>query len=118
MKRIIIIALITAWNLAFSVSVRADSTNSITENDTASNPYWIEMMQERDANFFEIQRAFNIYWENREITKGCGWKPFKRWENYWQTRVLTDGSFPSSDKNFKAFMEYSNKHKSVSGDWS
>ena len=118
MKRIIIITLITAWILAFSVSVRANSTNSITENDTASNPYWIEMMQDRDANFFDIQRAFNIYWENRKITKGCGWKPFKRWENYWQTRVLADGSFPSSDKNFKAFMEYSNKHKSVSGDWS
>lgn len=90
---------------------------SQTENDTASYPYWIEMMQDEDANFYDIQRAFNIYWEGREITKGCGWKPFKRWESFWQTRVMPDGSFPSPELNFNVFQQYSQKHKSSAGDW-
>ena len=103
--------------MPLSLFASLNNTNPNLENDTANYPYWIEMMQSDDANFYDIQRAFNVYWEGREITKGCGWKPFKRWENYWQTRVLPDGSFPSPDRTFNAFFEYSERHRSSSGDW-
>jgi PKD repeat protein len=49
-------------------------------NDTANVPIWIKMMKDPNANFYQTQRAFNLYWEHREITPGCGYKPFKRWE--------------------------------------
>ncbi|MCD4746445.1 MAG: hypothetical protein K8R58_09110, partial [Bacteroidales bacterium] len=48
--------------------------------DTSDYPYWIGMMQDPTVNFYDVQKAFNTYWKDRPITKGCGWKPFKRWE--------------------------------------
>ena len=30
--------------------------------------------------------AFEKYWENRPITRGCGWKVFKRWEYIMKNR--------------------------------
>ena len=50
------------------------------ESDTASFPYWIEMMQDENINFYQVVKAFDTYWEGRPVTKGCGYKPFKRWE--------------------------------------
>jgi len=58
------------------------------QNDTAIIPYWIDMMQNEKVNFFQTQRAFDIYWQNRTIDKGSGWKPFKRWE--YSTALRTD----------------------------
>jgi hypothetical protein len=57
---------------------------------------WVRMMQDPKANFFDIQREFNDYWSKHERAKGDGWKAFKRWEYFWERRVLPDGSFPSS----------------------
>ena len=61
------------------------------QEDTAHFPYWIDMMRNKEANFQETQKAFYTYWENREITPGCGYKPFKRWEAFWETRVDKNG---------------------------
>lgn len=64
-------------------------------NDTANTPYYLNMMQNRQVNFFQTVRAFNIYWKGRDSSvKGCGWKPFKRWE--WETRQIInpDGTYP------------------------
>ncbi|MCB9252806.1 MAG: gliding motility-associated C-terminal domain-containing protein [Flavobacteriales bacterium] len=58
------------------------------QNDTANYPYWINMMQDENVNFFQTQRAFEIYWQNRKIDKGSGWKVFKRWE--YSTSLRTD----------------------------
>jgi len=45
---------------------------STLPSDAADYPYWIEMMQDPDANFFTTQEAFNLYWQDRPITRGCG----------------------------------------------
>ncbi|MEY4204806.1 MAG: hypothetical protein RL013_2510, partial [Bacteroidota bacterium] len=47
------------------------------------------------ANFFDIQRSFNQYWEGKTPEKGKGYKAFKRWEQYWRYRVNPDGTFPA-----------------------
>jgi len=86
-------------------------------NDTASYPYWIQMMQDPSANFYQTQRAFNIYWKDRKITKGCGWKVFKRWEYMMQSRVNPDGSKPAPDEVFKAYELYMKNSRSSSGTW-
>ncbi|HRY98810.1 MAG TPA: choice-of-anchor J domain-containing protein [Bacteroidales bacterium] len=59
--------------------------------DTASFPYWIEMMDDPTIPVPEVSRAFERYWEGREITRGSGWKPFKRWEYYNTLRMRPDG---------------------------
>ncbi|HPT14396.1 MAG TPA: PKD domain-containing protein [Bacteroidales bacterium] len=88
--------------------------------DTSQYPYWIQMMQDPDANFFQTQRAFELYWKDRPITKGCGWKPFKRWESYMQTRVSPTGEKPSPDAVFNAYNSYMQQHDqsaSLNGNW-
>lgn len=62
--------------------------------------------------FFEYQDAFNSYWEPYKVKNGYytnnqgvvkkayGWKQFKRWEYYWETRVnALSGEFPSANLN-------------------
>ena len=81
------------------------SANSLKaqQADTAHYPYWIEMMQDEDANFFETQRAFETYWEGREVTRGSGYKPFKRWEYMMKQRVSPEGKKPNYDVALKAY---------------
>lgn len=93
--------------------------------DTANNPIWIDMMQDPNANFFEIQSAFEQYWNGRERSRGDGWKVFKRWEWYWQERVNPDGSFPPADETINnytswriAYNQSLSGTESINGDWS
>ena len=85
--------------------------------DTASYPYWIQMMQDPTANFFQTQRAFNLYWQDRPITKGCGWKVFKRWEYKMQFRITPDGRKPAPDAVVKAMETYAKGTLSANGSW-
>ena len=96
---------------------RAQSSGSAATGDTASVPYWIQMMQDPDANFFQTQRAFNIYWKDRKVTRGCGWKVFKRWEYMMQSRVSPDGTRLAPDATYKAYTDYEGSVRSASGTW-
>ena len=90
-------------------------------NDTANYPYWIEMMQNPDINFFQTVKAFETYWKDREITKGSGYKPFKRWE-YWTGRLVSpEGVIPSGSSTMEAYNRFladrSNEGRDLEGDW-
>lgn len=69
--------------------------------DTAATPYWIDMMQNPAQNFFQTQRAFQLYWENRTPQKGDGFKVFKRWEFGINPLVQPDGSIQDAGALFK-----------------
>lgn len=46
----------------------------------------------------EISEAFNEYWTGKDWKKkGSGFKPYKRWENYWSHHVDADGYLPSAN---------------------
>lgn len=72
-----------------------------TTADTASFPYWINMMQDPAQNFFNTQRAFNLYWQNRTQEKGDGYKIFKRWEFGISPMVQPDGSIQDAGSIFR-----------------
>ncbi|MDD4645301.1 MAG: hypothetical protein PHY99_04855, partial [Bacteroidales bacterium] len=93
-----------------SLSIQAQQKSSTTTKDYANHPYWAEMMQDPNANFFEIQRAFYTYFEGRETGRGTGYKPFKRWEYFWENRVNPDGSFPAPDNVYNEFNQYVQEH--------
>ncbi|HNW75805.1 MAG TPA: PKD domain-containing protein [Bacteroidales bacterium] len=101
--------------LQAGISQQSDQS-TVSTGDTASYPYWIRMMQDPAANFYQTQRAFNLYWQNRPITKGCGWKVFKRWEYWTQFRVAPDGSRPAPDAVSKALKNYKG-NRSNNGNW-
>ena len=74
-------------------SAPAQTNNTDSDNlDYANFPYWIDMMQDHHANYYETVEAFNTYWKNREITKGTGYNIFKRWEWATQFDIYPDGS--------------------------
>ena len=98
-------------------NIHGQSLPSSAPNDTASYPYWISMMQDPSVNFFRVERAFDLYWQNRPITKGCGWKVFKRWEYMMQTRVAPDGTRPAPDAVWNARESFRDNTESLNGNW-
>ncbi len=112
-----LLGLLVLITFAFNVP----NLSAQSKADTASYPYWIQMMQDPNANFFETQKAFNTYWQDRTVTRGSGWKPFKRWEYFMHTRVNPDGSQQSPDHVQKAYNEYiqrKDQSTSLAGNWS
>ncbi len=111
---LIIISLITV------ISINAQTADNQTKN-YSEHPYWIEMMQDPSANFNQTVEAFNQYWDGREITRGCGYKPFKRWENHWRDRLNADGTRNFDDKVFNAYFKFkeslSTRDDYFTGDW-
>lgn len=71
-----------------------NSAKSQSTTDTINNPFWINMMQDKSVNFYQTQRAFNLYWQNKSIEKGSGWKAFKRWEWMAERTIDSLGNFP------------------------
>lgn len=62
-------------------------------------------------SFKEIQEKFYDEWEGKEYQKGKGWKQFHRWENFWETRLMPDGSFPDFAKAFQEYNEYMTEYR-------
>lgn len=89
------------------------------ESDPSITPIWTDMMQDPNANFFSTQQAFETYWHGRTQTKGDGWKVFKRWESYMQTRVSQDGTKPAPDYLMQQYAQMNNAgyFLSTSGSW-
>ena len=53
---------------------------------------WQDLMSDPKSNFFETQAKFDEYWKGRPITKGSGYKAFKRYEWYMEPRVDKGGN--------------------------
>lgn len=88
-----------------------------------AQPWMDNLTDNQKQNFFEIQKSFEKYWKDKDITeKGKGWKPFKRWEWYWESRVSPSGNFPDPlliyNENHKKSLQKSkaNRLQGV-GDW-
>lgn len=88
--------------------------------------HWSEVLQDPNANFFQIQDAFYKAWEGKAYVKGEGYKQFKRWEHFWETRINPDGSFPSYQEQWDAYDAYRQEYgvhrgsggASAAGNWS
>lgn len=71
---------------------------------------WTQQLQKSNPNFNTIQRAFNDYWKNRPYERGRGYKQYKRWEYFWEKRVLPDGSFPQAGIKQQEWSKYLQTH--------
>ena len=73
-------------------------------NGLSAQP-WMNNINSEDTSvtLYDIQSAFESYWDNKPIEKGKGWKQFKRWEEFMEPRVYPTGKFFSP---MKAFDEY------------
>jgi photosystem II stability/assembly factor-like uncharacterized protein len=113
--RFLYILLLTS--LPLLIHNNLDAQVSTTPKDTADYPYWTSMMQNPEARFSATVSAFNKYWENRPVTKGCGWKVFKRWEYINSGRVMPNGKLPAPGSVSEEYKRAMNGQRSVSGTW-
>lgn len=72
---------------------------------------WLETFdKDSSANFYDIQSAFYRHWAGKTPDRGEGWKIFKRWEWFWESRIQPDGSFPPAGQKEKAWRDYLTKY--------
>ncbi|WP_299246748.1 T9SS type A sorting domain-containing protein [uncultured Aquimarina sp.] len=61
---------------------------------------------EEPVKFHEIVDAFNEYWKDKDYTKkGSGYKPFKRWENFWKDCLNDDGTLMTAKQIWDAGLQ-------------
>lgn len=75
---------------------------------SASAQQWVDLMLKKDANFFDVQAAFNQEWSGKSYIKGQGYKQFKRWEAFWEYRINPDGTFPSYQAQWNSYKQFVN----------
>lgn len=72
-------------------------------------------------SLYEISNAFNEYWSNKDYSKkGSGFKPYKRWENYWNFYVDKNGNLPTSSQlwdSWKSKQESIGKVTNPTANW-
>lgn len=75
---------------------------------TGLSQNWTEMMHDPNANFYQIQQAFNTYWSGKDSSQpGKGYKAFKRWEYHVAPRVYPSGNLSllkQTAANYEAFL--------------
>jgi len=68
---------------------------------------------EKKVTFWEVQKAFENYWKDKECgaTEGenageGGYEQFKRWEAFMKQRTFPSGNFPSPEILFSEYQKY------------
>lgn len=97
----------------------------ITTQAQAQSKHWTELMQDPNAQFSATVNAANAWFETHPTGKGSGWKQFKRWEYYMESRIAEDGSqslpsrtLPEMEKYYQSHPElYNQKRNSSNGNW-
>ncbi|GAA4114032.1 hypothetical protein GCM10022393_13290 [Aquimarina addita] len=90
--------------------------------------YFIEILDQTNK-FDEIVERVERYYEENDKGKGSGYKQWKRWENFYSTRLMPDGTVPNLSSvesdvyNKNAIFSKKGKSKSsvaagLEGDWS
>ncbi len=84
---------------------------------------WVELMENPDANFYDVQQSFNSHWQGRGYERGQGWKQYKRWEHFMEPRVYPTGKRFSPTKVADEFNRFMARYRGQSnnrstGNWS
>ena len=66
----------------------------------------IKPMHSENLTFQSMKTSFYDFWKDKKITKGQGYKQFKRWEWFWESRLLPNGEFPSPTINIDEYQKY------------
>lgn len=113
------LSLLITLGLIFVINLSSFSQQQTTptEPDYASYPYWIDMMQDPEANYYETVKAFEEYWKDREITRSSGWKPFKRWEYSMQFMINPDGSRVNPENDLIEYNKFLQNNPTSSRDF-
>ncbi|MDD3875634.1 MAG: T9SS type A sorting domain-containing protein [Bacteroidales bacterium] len=119
MRNKIVFLVLLTW-VSFFNFIPIDAQNPQSNTSIGSRRDWLQMIQNPDVNFYEVQDNFNNYRQNRTDYKGNGFKVFKRWEYINRFRVMADGRLQAPDyvmKEYYKFMNEQPQNKSITGNW-
>ncbi|MBI5324356.1 MAG: hypothetical protein HZB41_03600, partial [Ignavibacteriae bacterium] len=78
----------------------------------AQQNFLLPLEKSTKLNFYDMQKAFNGYWEQLPESERKGWKTYKRWESFWERRVYPTGEFPDANNILKEWQHFRNKKNS------
>lgn len=88
-------------------------------NEAKTQPWMEKFVGVSNPKLQDVEAEFNNYWSDKDFkVKGSGWKPFKRYIEFWKSRVLPDGSFPDPSFQFNEYQKFNklnNKNNSTQG---
>jgi hypothetical protein len=104
--------------LGFLALVSVTAVNAqVNKTVTVEQKDWRELMQDPNANFYDVQNAANAYWATHDTEeKGNGFKPYKRWEAFMEPRVYPSGNMYLASQtwqNYESFLETNNSGNKV-----
>lgn len=67
---------------------------------------WVDVFDQRSGSFYEVRKDFANSWKERKVTKGKGYKVFKRWEAYMEPRVFPSGDLTLPSTTYGNYMEW------------
>ncbi|HRQ29232.1 MAG TPA: GEVED domain-containing protein [Saprospiraceae bacterium] len=77
--------------------------NNFSDDELRNYPHWFDLMQKENPNYFEVKKAYDLYFEKHEKARGTGYKNFERWA--WKNRGDFDElGFLNPAKLFKSYM--------------
>ena len=112
--RVFLLAIVLLISISTTIA-QANETQFQTA-DFSGDPDWSALMQDPDVDFEELVQMFDELWADRPITKGCGYKPFKRWEQLMRSRLDENGELPSGSDIQKMHRGLF-QNKSLAGNW-
>lgn len=96
--------------------------------NTQAQKDWRQMMQDPNANFYDVQKAAKAYFKEyerekqTEINKGKtdeandveagGYEQYKRWEAFMEPRVYPSGNLSLPSQTWKNYQDYLNQNNS------
>lgn len=80
----------------------------------ASAQKWTQMMNDTNANFYDIVKEFESYWKDRTVERGKGYKAFKRWQWFMEPRVYPSGNMKYASRAY-ALQEHNKFYKANPG---
>lgn len=112
--------------LTLSLSLLYSFTPCIGQNQPPVNELtWRSIYDLPEGASFEvIQKNFEDYWRGRAITKGKGYKPFKRWEAYMEPRIYPSNDMRLVNNTYFNYLKWEKEvpppapgQKSFAGNW-
>lgn len=93
---------------------------------TANAQQWVDVWQDENTTMEQKQAAFNAFFAGKDISQIKGWKGFKRWEYFYQRRMLQGEDVQAvKQKTLQYFLQNSNGYLlhttntlSPNGNWS
>jgi photosystem II stability/assembly factor-like uncharacterized protein len=75
---------------------------------------WRELMQDPNANFYDVKKAAELYWSTHDQDeKGSGYKPYKRWENFMEPRVYPSGKMYLASQTWQNYEEFTQNNSTA-----